>query len=85
MDELLGRRVPHSAPAEQAVIGSMLIDPRSIPEVMEKLKGEEFYIKLNRDIYGIPPRSRMVRGSTRRARRQNFPPRVTNSCSTQGR
>ena len=51
MDELLGRRVPHSAPAEQAVIGSMLIDPRCIPEVIDKLKAEEFYIKLNRDIY----------------------------------
>ena len=51
MDELLGRKIPHSAPAEQAVIGSMLIDPRCIPEVLEKLKADEFYIKLNRDIY----------------------------------
>ena len=51
MDELLGRRTPHSAPAEQAVIGSMLIDPRCIPEVLEKLKAEEFYIKLNRDVF----------------------------------
>lgn len=51
MDELLGRKTPHSAPAEQAVIGSMLIDPRCIPEVLEKLKADEFYIKLNRDIY----------------------------------
>ena len=51
MDELLGRRVPHSAPAEQAVLGSMLIDPRCIPGVLEKLKAEEFYIKLNRDIF----------------------------------
>ena len=51
MDELLGRRVPHSAPAEQAVIGSMLIDARCIPEVLEKLKPDEFYIQLNRDIY----------------------------------
>lgn len=51
MDELLGRKVPHSAPAEQAVIGSMLIDPRCVPDVMERLKGDEFYIKLNRDIY----------------------------------
>ena len=51
MDELLGRRTPHSAPAEQAVIGSMLIDARCIPEVMEKLKAEEFYIKRNRDIF----------------------------------
>ena len=51
MDEILERKVPHSAPAEQAVIGSMLIDPRCIPEVMEKLKPDEFYLKLNRDIY----------------------------------
>ncbi len=51
MEELLGRRVPHSAAAEQAVVGSMLIDPRCVPEVLEKLKPDEFYIKLNRDIY----------------------------------
>ena len=51
MDELLGRKTPHSAPAEQAVIGSMLIDSRCIPEVLERLKPDEFYIKLNRDIY----------------------------------
>ena len=51
MDELLGRKVPYSAPAEQAVIGSMLIDPRCVPEVMEKLKPDEFYLQLNRDIY----------------------------------
>ena len=51
MDELLGRKVPYSAPAEQAVIGSMLIDPRCVPEVLEKLKADEFYVKLNRDIY----------------------------------
>ena len=51
MDELLGRKTPHSAPAEQAVLGSMLIDSRCIPDVLEKLKPDEFYIQLNRDIY----------------------------------
>ncbi len=51
MDELLGRKTPHSAPAEQAVLGSMLIDSRCIPDVLEKLKPDEFYIRLNRDIY----------------------------------
>ncbi len=51
MDELLGRKIPHSAPAEQAVIGSMLIDSRCIPEVLEKLKPDEFYLQLNRDIF----------------------------------
>ena len=51
MDELLGRKIPHSQTAEQAVVGSMLIDVRCIPEVIDKLKGGEFYIKINRDIY----------------------------------
>lgn len=51
MDELLGRRTPHSPSAEQAVIGSMLIDPRCIPEVLEKVRSDEFYIKANRDIF----------------------------------
>ena len=51
MDELLGKKTPHSAAAEQAVIGSMLIDSRCIPEVLERLKADEFYIKLNRDLY----------------------------------
>ena len=51
MDELLGRKVPYSAQAEQAVVGAMLIDPKCVPDVLEKLKADEFYIKLNRDIY----------------------------------
>jgi len=51
MDELLGRKTPHSAVAEQAVIGSILIDPGCVPAVLEMLKADEFYVKLNRDIY----------------------------------
>ena len=51
MDELLGKKTPHSVPAEQAVIGSLLIDSRCVPEVLEKLRADEFYIKMNRDIY----------------------------------
>ena len=51
MDELLGKRTPYSAQAEQAVIGSLLIDPRCVPEVLDKLKADEFYLKRNRDIY----------------------------------
>ncbi|MBR4549262.1 MAG: replicative DNA helicase [Oscillospiraceae bacterium] len=51
MDELLGRKVPYSAQAEQAVVGAMLIDPECVPDVLEKLKADEFYIKLNRDIF----------------------------------
>ena len=51
MEELLGRQAPHSASAEQAVIGSMLIDTRCIPDVIERLKGGEFYIQQNKDIF----------------------------------
>ena len=51
MDELLGKKIPYSAQAEQAVIGSMLIDPRCIAEVIKKLRGEEFYVRVNRDVF----------------------------------
>ena len=51
MDELLGKRVPQAPEAERAVIGSMLIDARCIPEVLDKLRADEFYSKLNHDIY----------------------------------
>ncbi len=51
MDELLGRKTPYSASAEQAVIGSMLIDTRCIPDVIEKLHAEDFYLKANRDVF----------------------------------
>ena len=51
MDELLGRKVPYSAVAEQAVIGSMLIDPRCVPDVIEKVSAEDFYLKQNKDVF----------------------------------
>ena len=51
MDELLGRSVPRSDRAEQAVIGSMLIDPECIPDVIDVLKVDEFYSQINKDIF----------------------------------
>ena len=51
MEEIKGHRIPYSAPAEQAVIGSMLIDPACVPDVMEKLRADEMYVKLNKDIF----------------------------------
>ena len=51
MEELLGKQVPNSVSAEQAVIGAMLIDIRCIPDVIEKVKGAEFYTPQNRDIF----------------------------------
>ena len=51
MDELLLRQMPHSTETEQAVLGSMLIDPRCVPDVIEQLRPEDFYIRQNREIY----------------------------------
>ncbi len=51
MDELLTRQPPSSAEAEQAVIGSMLIDAECIPEVIEKLREKDFYFPQNRIIF----------------------------------
>ena len=50
-DELLLRQLPHSVEAEQAILGSMLIDSRCIPEVIDRVKPEDFYLKQNREIY----------------------------------
>lgn len=51
MDELLIRQMPHSVEAEQAVLGSILIDARCVPEVIEALKPDDFYVRQNREIY----------------------------------
>lgn len=51
MDELLGRRVPYSAEAEQSILGAMLIDPACIPDVVNSVKPSEFYIDVNREIF----------------------------------
>ena len=51
MDEIIGARLPHNIEAEQSVLGSMLIDPRCVPEVMEHLRSEDFYVTQNRNIF----------------------------------
>lgn len=51
MDELLGIRVPQNLQAEQAVIGSMLIDPACIPDVLKDARAEHFYNRANREIF----------------------------------
>ena len=50
-EELLVRQMPHSVEAEQAVLGSMLIDARCVPEVIDQLRVDDFYVKQNREIY----------------------------------
>lgn len=49
MDDL--RVQPHNLDAEQSVIGSVLLDPRCIPEVIELLSAEDFYSQVHKDIY----------------------------------
>ena len=51
MDELLSRAMPHSPEAEQAVLGSMLIDADCVKDVMGKLQPQDFYLKQNREIF----------------------------------
>ena len=53
MDELLARQLPMSPEAEQSVIGSMMVDPNCIPEVIELLHSDDFYVEENRRIYEI--------------------------------
>ena len=50
-EELLARQQPQSLEAEQAVLGSILIDSRCVAEVIGILKPEDFYLEQNREIY----------------------------------
>ena len=50
-EELLQRQVPQSLEAEQAVLGSILIDSRCITEVVGLIRPEDFYQEQNREIF----------------------------------
>jgi len=50
-EDLILRQMPHSAEAEQAVLGSMLIDARCVPEVIDQLRPDDFYLRQDREIY----------------------------------
>ena len=52
MDEELSlKQVPQSLEAEQAVLGSILIDSRCVSEIIGILRPEDFYLQQNREIY----------------------------------
>lgn len=53
MDELFSRQMPHSLEAEQAVLGSILIDSRCAAQVISALKPDDFYTELNKGIYEV--------------------------------
>ncbi len=46
-----GARMPYSISAEQAVLGSMIIDPNCIDEVAVCVKADYFYLKQHKQIY----------------------------------
>ena len=50
-EELLSRQAPQSLEAEQAVLGSILIDSRCVADIIGVLKPEDFFLKQNREIY----------------------------------
>ena len=50
-EELLQRQPPQSLEAEQAVLGSILIDSRCVADVVGILTPDDFFLKQNREIY----------------------------------
>ncbi|MBE6750687.1 MAG: replicative DNA helicase [Ruminococcaceae bacterium] len=46
-----GGRLPYSVEAEQAVLGSVLIDPKCLNEIAVGIKTEYFYIPQHKEIY----------------------------------
>ena len=51
MNELFEQKTPHSSEAEQAVLGAILIEPNCVVEVVQKLRSDDFFLEINRDIY----------------------------------
>ena len=50
-EELLAKQPPQSLEAEQAVLGSILIDSRCITDVVGIVTPDDFYLKQNREIF----------------------------------
>ena len=49
-DEMI-RKLPFSMPAEQSLLGSVLIDPTSLDKVAALIKAEDFYLTEHKQIY----------------------------------
>lgn len=50
-EDILVRQLPNSLEAEQAVLGSMLIDPRCVTEVVGAVRADDFYSPTNKAIF----------------------------------
>ncbi len=53
MEDLVLKRQPYSAEAEQAVIGSILVAPQAFSSAISSLKADDFYVPENRKIYEV--------------------------------
>ena len=51
MDDIMQLAAPHSIEAEQAVLGSMIIDMRCVGDVIGLLRADDFYSTTNKDIF----------------------------------
>ena len=51
--DLDGGRLPYSVEAEQAVLGSIIIDPKCLNDIAVQMKSEYFYIPQHREIYSV--------------------------------
>lgn len=51
MAEQITRRLPFSVEAEQAVLGSVLIDPEVFKEIVTVIKGDDFYMSDHGEIF----------------------------------
>ena len=51
MQNELIKRLPFSMPAEQSLLGAILIDPVSITQVADLLNSEDFYLEEHKQIY----------------------------------
>ena len=50
-EELLSRQPAQSLEAEQAVLGSILIDSRCVADIIGIVKPDDFFLEQNREIY----------------------------------
>lgn len=51
--DVMGRELPYSREAEQAVIGSALTDTQSVSSALEIVKADDFYFAHNREIFAV--------------------------------
>lgn len=51
MENELIRKLPFSMPAEQSLLGAILIDPATLTEVAAIMKADDFYLEEHRQIY----------------------------------